>query len=151
MKISSPSELRLFGYLPPHLGKEPVLGTIQLPNSITLDPFRQTQLYLTFSGPTQLCFKLSTLNLIVLKICYMPPFRCRHISKGDTLRDLEDWCQERWFAILSVSLLLLPFPNDVGWGCSPDPLCELYPTMHDSMVDLLSKISELVGGPSEVA
>ena len=56
----------------PHFGKGPVLSTIQLLNSITPDPFRQTQLYLTFSGPTRLCFKISTLNLIVLKMCYVP-------------------------------------------------------------------------------
>lgn len=39
----------------PHSGKGPVVSTIQLPNSIIPDPFRQTQLYLTSSSPTRLC------------------------------------------------------------------------------------------------
>lgn len=56
-----------------HSGQGPVPNTIQLPNSVTPDSLRQTQLCWAFSGPTPLPFKIFTLSLVVLEICYMPP------------------------------------------------------------------------------
>lgn len=133
-----------------HFGQGPVLSKIQLLSSITPDSFRQTQLYLTFSGPTRLCFKISTLNLIVLKMCYVPPcnLQIQTPTKGRYIQgSLKDWIidiclQSHQFPF---SLLYLQHGMLYGKECCIGPLhgpCSSTP--HSAMVGLMAEISGLL-------